>query len=164
MPGPWKVTFDERWGGPGDVMFDDLVSWTDRPEEGIRYFSSKVRYEKEFVIDGAMIKPARKIDLDLGEIRETARVVLIGKEVGTLWKPPFRLEIADNLNPGKNTLRIEVANTWVNRIIGDLNRRNGKAFTWSNSTRHYQKDSPLSKSGLLGPVVLRFSEIVEIPR
>jgi len=45
-----------------------------------------------------------------------------------------------------------------------LNRRNGKAFTWSNSTRHYQKDSPLSKSGLLGPVVLRFSEIVEIPR
>jgi hypothetical protein len=161
-PGPWKASFDKSWGGPGEVIFSPLVSWTERPEEGIRYYSGKVPYEKDFCVDETLIKPNRKIDLDLGEIRETARVSLNGREIGTLWKPPYIIEISGFINPGRNTLHVEVANTWVNRIVGDWNRKTAKTYTWSNSTHHYNKDSPLSRSGLIGPVFLRFSEIITI--
>jgi len=50
----------------------------------------------------------------------------------------------------------------MNRIVGDLNRKTAKTYTWSNSTHHYNKDSPLSRSGLIGPVFLRFREIITI--
>lgn len=85
-----------------------------------------------------------------------------GREIGTLWKPPYNIEISGFINPGRNTLRVEVANTWMNRIVGDLNRKTAKTYTWSNSTHHYHKDSPLSRSGLIGPVFLRFREIITI--
>lgn len=156
LTGPWKVSFDKNWGGPGEVVFDSLVSWTERPEEGIKFYSGRVTYEKEFTMDAALLKPDRKIYLDLGEIRETARVFLNEKKVGTFWKEPFKPEISGFVEPGKNKLVVEVANGWSNRIIGDLNSRDGKRYTWSNSNDHYTKDSELSGSGLTGPVYIRF--------
>jgi len=158
--GKWEVSFNKNWGGPGEVVFDSLVSWTERPEEGIKYFSGKVYYEKEFVMDASQLKSNQKINLDLGEIYVTARVFLNGKEAGTLWKDPYRLEISGFLIPGRNKLLVEVANTSPNRIVGDLNSTNEKKYTWSNSTSHYDKDSKLIRSGLIGPVIMRFSKII----
>ena len=109
-----------------------------------------------------MTKSNFKINLEFGERDKTARgyLSLNGKEIGTLWKDPYQLEISGFLIPGKNKLSVEVANTWTNRIIGDLNNKCGKKYTWSNSTSHYDKDSKLIRSGLIGPVKMRFSNII----
>jgi hypothetical protein len=48
MAGPWKVEFDPRWGGPASVEFSELVSWSKRPEPGIRYYSGTAVYVKTF--------------------------------------------------------------------------------------------------------------------
>ena len=48
-----------------------------------------------------------------------ATVTLNGQELGTLWKPPFRIDITDRLKPGRNTLEVRVVNLWCNRLIGD---------------------------------------------
>jgi hypothetical protein len=160
--GPWKVSFDRNWGGPGEVVFDTLVSWPERAEEGIKYYSGKVIYEKEFEMDVSLLKSNLKINLDLGDTEKTARLYLNKKEVAMLWKAPYRLEISGFLNPGRNKILVEVANTWPNRIIGDLNRKGGKEYTWSNSKSHYDKDSKLMRSGLIGPVKMYISEIVDI--
>lgn len=54
--------------------------------------------------------------LDLGDVRESARVRVNGKEVATLWAVPFRTPIGEYLRPGSNTLEVEVTNLPANRI------------------------------------------------
>ena len=159
IKGPWNLLFDKSWGVPGEVVFDSLVSWTESLEDGIKYFSGKVMYDNEFVLDEKQIKSDLQINLDFGEIKKTTRVYLNGQEVGTLWKSPYRLKILAFVKPGKNRLSVEVANVWSNRIIGDLNNKGEKMYTWSNSTSHYNKDSELIRSGLIGPVTIQFSKI-----
>ena len=52
LAGPWTVQFDPQWGGPASVEFPELVSWTKRPEEGIKFYSGKATYRKTFDLDG----------------------------------------------------------------------------------------------------------------
>lgn len=42
-----------------------------------------------------------------------------GKSLGTLWKPPYRLDITESIKPGNNFVEIAVTNLWPNRLIGD---------------------------------------------
>ncbi len=58
-------------------------------EEGVKYYSGKVLYESKLVVEASMLRPGLKANIDLGEILETARVILNGKEVGILWKEPY---------------------------------------------------------------------------
>ena len=82
-----------------------------------------------------------------------AQVKLNGRDLGILWKPPFRADVTGALRPGANTLEIRVANLWPNRLIGDAALPASERFTWS-SWHPFTKDTPLLKSGLLGPVRL----------
>jgi hypothetical protein len=51
---------------------------------------------------------------------------------------------------------------WPNRIIGDLNLPEGKQpFTKTNVIK-FKKNDPIRPSGLLGPVELKVSEIIEL--
>ena len=59
-------------------------------------------------------------------------------------------------------LEIRVANLWPNRMIGDASLPQNERFTWS-SYEPFTKDSPLPKSGLLGPVVIHGLEKVTLP-
>jgi len=43
--------------------------------------------------------------LDLGDVRESARVRLNGREAGALIANPFRLSVGAYLKPGENTTR-----------------------------------------------------------
>ncbi len=54
--------------------------------------------------------------LDLGDVRETAHVLVNGTDAGMLFAVPFRLDITDYLVDGENTLEVEVANLPANRI------------------------------------------------
>ncbi len=152
LPGPWTVSFDPKWGGPVEpVRFDALVSWTQRPEPGIKYYSGTATYRTEFKLkDG---DTSGSLWLDLGNLRELAEVRLNGQPLGILWAPPFRVEISRAAEPGVNRLEVEVVNFWPNRIIGDASLPPAQRLTRTN-IRKLTAGTPLMESGLLGPVQL----------
>jgi hypothetical protein len=91
--------------------------------------------------------------LDLGSVKNLAEVVVNGKSVGIVWKPPFRVELKDSLKTGANILEVKVTNLWVNRLIGDAQLDAARKYTYTTEP-FYRADSPLQPSGLLGPVKL----------
>ncbi|MFC4676677.1 glycosylhydrolase-like jelly roll fold domain-containing protein, partial [Dysgonomonas termitidis] len=93
--------------------------------------------------------------LDLGEVNKMAKVWVNGQYVGGTWTMPYRVDISSALKQGENILRIDVVNTWVNRMIGDKALPKEKRETWAG-INDYQPDSPLQKSGLMGPVTLEY--------
>jgi hypothetical protein len=180
LQGKWTLGFDKDWG-PGDKQtFTDLVSWSESSNELVKYYSGTARYFKDFDMPQATFtalqeNKASQICLDLGRVEVMARVKLNGEDCGIVWKPPYRVNISEALKPGTNNLEVEVVNTWVNRMIGDeqlpldAEWKNWETLIeWPSwflkgeksptgrytftSARHYQKDSPLMPSGLLGPV------------
>jgi len=154
----WTVTFLR--GGPElppAYKTAALKSWTEQGGEAER-FAGTARYETEVEISAGVT--ADEWQLDLNDVRETARVFVNGQQVDLLWSLPFRTRIGTFLKPGKNTLAIEVTNLSANRIR-DLDKR---GVVWKNFYEinfvdpHYQKlDAstwPIMPSGLLGPVTL----------
>jgi hypothetical protein len=152
LAGPWTVRFDRRWGGPASAVFPELVSWTTRSEAGIRFYSGTATYEKTLALP-VTGDPARRIFLDLGEVRQIAEVRLNGMDLGILWSPPFRVEITRALRPGENRLEVDIVNFWPNRVIGDASVAAAERLTRTN-IRKLTAESPLMESGLLGPVRL----------
>jgi len=167
LQGPWEVSFDTVWGGPASVKFDSLYDWTKSGVNGIRYYSGIAHYRKTFEV---RVREAGRVYLDLGVVKDLARVRLNGVDMGVVWTAPWRVDITDDLRTGNNELDIEVVNRWPNRLIGDEPRpddgiKDGKWPEWLlagkprtsgrytfTTYRHYTKDSPLLPSGLLGPV------------
>jgi hypothetical protein len=164
ITGPWTVQFDPQWFYPTDglsgdqaqglMVFDKLEDWTKRPEAAVQHFSGTATYRKTFQVSG-FPSPVSKVYLDLGTVKETAKVKLNGKDLGVVWCAPWRVEITGAVKPGDNALEIEVVNLWPNRLIGD-----GKLPVEQQRTRTNigtKKSAPLT-SGLLGPVRLLISE------
>ena len=174
IEGEWNVSFDPSWGGPEEAVFPSLSDWSKNEDEGIKYYSGTAIYRKKFNFNSNLNE--RKFYLHLGEVKNIARVKLNGKDLGVIWTAPWQVEITNALVEGANHLEIEVANLWINRLIGDehfpddgikngkwpewlVNKtpRPTKRFTFS-TYKFYTKDSPLVKSGLLGPVQLLITE------
>jgi hypothetical protein len=153
IAGAWTVNFDPKWGGPASAQFDQLASWTTRSEPGIKYYSGTAIYHKTFDLPPPLKNTTAnsRIFLDLGKLRELAEVHLNGKDLGILWSPPFRVDITDAIKPMGNTLDVEVVNFWPNRIIGDQFLPKEQRFTRTN-IRKLTKTTPLTESGLFGPV------------
>lgn len=183
---PWSLAFPVGWGASARVPWPKLISWTDHDNEGIRYFSGTATYSTEFTLDPAFCAAGRQVVLDLGTVKNFARVILNGRDLGSLWKAPFRVPVTGIVRPGKNTLVVKVTNLWPNRLIGDEQyppevEWNGNAikawpdWVWSNKPRPAslrrtfttwrfwtKNDRPL-ESGLLGPVALRSARVLELP-
>ncbi len=166
LKGSWQISFDPQWGGPDTVTFPKLISWTDRLEECIKYYSGKATYKKTFDLsmnpDGKRIAMPKtgSLFLDLGEIKDVAEVRLNGKKLGVLWCSPWRVEITDAVKPIGNLLEVDVINLWANRVIGDLNKPKEERFTKTHDGFRFDfltGKTPLIKSGLLGPVKLYLS-------
>jgi hypothetical protein len=170
----WHVTFGEK--GPRIVM-ERLRSWTE--DEETRYFSGVATYEREFVLPGDAMGKGRVAKLHFGEgtplreqprrygmqawldapVREAAVVFVNGRRAGSVWCPPYEVDVTELLRPGKNTLRIQVANLAVNHMAGRalpdyrlLNLRYGVRF----EPQDMDKIRP-EPAGLLGTVRLAAS-------
>lgn len=155
VDGAWEVSFNKEWGGPESITFPSLTSWTTSDNEGIKYYSGSATYAKTFTYQQG--EDGREY-LDLGEVAKVADVWLNDHHLGITWTKPFRYDVTKFIQPGENNLRIEVINTWSNRIIGDLTTK--KKFTKTNLTQRGSREllwneTPLLKSGLLGPVTIR---------
>ena len=163
LTGPWDVAFDPVWGGPTNAVFPELLSWTQRPEEGIKYYSGKATYRKTFDLSDAAFarkvtdRKSKRLFLDLGNVKEVAEVRLNGKKLGILWCSPWRVDITKAVKPTGNRLEVDVINLWANRVIGDLNQPKEKRLTKTHDAFRFDmltKNTKPIDSGLLGPVTL----------
>jgi hypothetical protein len=113
LRGPWAVQF--LTGGPElpqPATLEAPASWTTLADPRAQAFSGTARYRVEF---DAPPGPADEWLLDLGDVRESARVRLNGMELGTAWSLPFTLRIPA-LKPAGNVLEIDVTNLPANRV------------------------------------------------
>lgn len=145
----WTVNFQEGRGAPQKATFTTLSSLTEHADPGVKYFSGTAAYDNTF--DMPTVTKNASYILDLGEVKNIAEVIVNGKNVGTVWKKPFRIDITDALKTGRNTVQIQVTNLWVNRLIGDAQPGVTNKITFT-TLPFYKADAPLLPSGLLGPV------------
>ncbi|MDN3581415.1 glycosyl hydrolase [Mucilaginibacter flavus] len=180
--GNWQVKFDEKWGGPAPpVTFSTLQDWTLQQDPGIKYFSGTAVYKNSFDLPAGSDLVAADTYLDLGKVKNIARVFINNTDLGVAWTAPWRVKIPAGLLKNKaNQLVIEVTNVWANRLIGDEQEpadcewlpghREGRFLKefpdWflNNTPRpskgrfcfttwnYFDKNSPLLPSGLMGPV------------
>jgi hypothetical protein len=157
IAGPWQIRFDPNWGTPEEVTFDKLISWTQRPESGIKFYSGKATYRKTFTFE-EKIDRRKKYYLDLGRVEDVgiAKVRLNGRDLGILWTRPFRADISDVLKRGQNLLEVNVINSWRNRLVGDRDLPQSRRYTKTNIT--IRPEWELLESGLLGPVIIKKSQ------
>jgi hypothetical protein len=186
LNGTWKVTFQSVAKEPADMEMKKLISWIDSDNKDLRHFSGTGTYSQTFDLNKSMFKEDQRIYLDLGRVEVMAEVKINGKNMGILWKPPYRLDITDFVKPAKNTIEIAVTNLWPNRLIGDAVKatdlvygpdgnikelpqwyRDGKDMpqgerstftTW----KHFNGNEALLESGLMGSVKILTSKIIEI--
>ncbi len=149
----WYLSFEPGRGAPETAEFDQLTSWSESADTGIKYFSGTGTYSKRIQVPDSAFAPGAHIWLDLGDVRDVAEIAVNGKYLGILWKAPFKIDLTGVLTPGNNQLVIEVTNLWVNRMIGDQQPWALKKYAFADFTP-YKADSPLLPSGLLGPVRL----------
>jgi len=189
VDGPWDISFQAGRGAPAKASFEKLISWPEHADAGIKYFSGTATYRKVFDLpEGTKAQSNKgtenKLYIDLGKVHVIAEVKLNGKNLGILWKAPYRVDITDAVHSGRNDLEIEITNLWPNRLIGDEQLpedvewagihlkcwpewmvkgepRPSKDRVTFTTWHHWKKDSPLQPSGLIGPVVL--SPVAVVP-
>ena len=165
----WTITLGSKSGS-----METLRSWSDN--EADRYFSGVATYKRSFDLDSKLLAGRFGLTLDFGEgipltpsnlrngmqawlespVREAAVVYINNQRAGSVWCPPYRLDITQFLRQGRNEVRIEVGNTAMNYMAGHslpdyrlLNLRYGERF----QPQDMDKIEPLP-SGLLGPIRL----------
>ena len=171
----WQISF-----GPNGATerLDSLRSWTD--DEKTRYFSGAATYEKTVSVGNDFFRDGIALKLDFGEgraieveaprppaanamraaldgpVREAAAIYINDRLAGSVWCPPYSLDVTGLLRRGENKVRIVVGNTAMNYIAGHalpdyrlLNLRYGERF----QVQDLQKIRAIP-SGLLGPVRL----------
>ncbi|HEY0624483.1 glycosyl hydrolase [Sphingomonas sp.] len=190
---PWQVSFPEGLGAPARVTLDRLQSLHRHADAGVRHFSGTASYATSFTVPRGALGEGRRLWLDLGRVEVIAGVRVNGRQLATLWKPPFLIDVTDAVQAGANRLDVAVTNLWPNRLIGDeqLPQENAYSVTAFSATggidrlpdwyragnpkppggrvtfstwKHYDRDSPLLESGLLGPVLLRSALKMPLPQ
>lgn len=158
LSGRWQIEFIK--GGPAlppAIATAQLKSWTDLGDAEAQRFAGTARYTTTFELPAG---PASDWRLDLGDVRETARVKINGRPAGTAWCVPYRLRVGELLRPGRNTLELEVTNLAANRVRDlDLRKVDWKIMREINFVNINYKPFDasgwaLTPSGLLGPVTL----------
>jgi alpha-L-rhamnosidase len=180
-PLPPPVTLDGKWtvnfaGESQPVTVSTLRSWTE--DESHRYFSGQATYETTVTVPRAMATTNHAVYLTFGEgtpvstaehnsgsgmramlegpVREAAVVYVNGKRAGSVWCPPYQVEVSNSLQTGKNSLRIVVANLAINELAKGplpdykaLNAKYGERFQ-PQDMAHLEPQP----SGLLGTLRL----------
>jgi hypothetical protein len=114
VKGPWTVRFAS--GGPAlptSRTLEQLASWTTFGGDDVQRFSGTAVYSTTFPRPSAA---ADAFELDLGQVRESARVELNGRSLGTLIGPSFKMTIDRTELAPTNTLTVAVSNLMANRI------------------------------------------------
>jgi hypothetical protein len=169
----WTVRFGTN---AQPIAMNKLASWTTLANE--INFSGVATYEKTVTVTGYMLRDVFSVSFDFGQgtpsqergatqgvhanldspVREAAVVYINDQRVGSVWCPPYSIDVTGKLKAGENKIRIEVANLAVNYMASiplpnydyaGVTREFGNRF----SPQNLNLIQPLP-SGLLGPVRL----------
>jgi len=150
MKGPWTVQFDPTKGGPvKPVVFEILTDWSKSTDDRIKYYSGTAFYNSTFKLN--KLPKSEKVIIDLGLLTAMAKVTVNGIYAGGVWTAPYMLDITNLVKKDTNDVKIEVVNTWLNRLIGDQNLPESQRTTWL-TVNNIKKNDPLQASGLFGPI------------
>ena len=120
---PWTLTFTEETPQVNQSYnLKQLQTWETlgdaaRITMGTGVYTTTVKLNKKQAV--------KRWIIDLGDVRESARVYVNGQLVGCAWSVPFTLECSGVFHQGKNEIRIEVTNLPANRIA-ELDRQGVK--------------------------------------
>jgi len=168
----WNVRFPDLGK---TVTMPTLRSWAD--DEDTRFYSGQAVYEKTVAIPDDLLNSGRPVYLNFGSgvplehspqrgngmrawidgpVREAALVYVNDQLAGSVWRPPYEINITESLRPGNIRLRIVVANVAINHLAGRplpdyrlLNLRYTERFTPQD-----MKNLQPIPSGLFGPIRL----------
>ena len=116
LSGPWKLSFIEEAPRVGKTYnLPRLQTWETLGDSASVTMGTGV-YTTRLKLSKNDLKDAKACVLDLGDVRESARVYINGKLIDCLWSVPFVTGCKDALRPGVNDIRIEVTNLPANRI------------------------------------------------
>lgn len=167
------LDLDQGWtlaiAGQAKHPLTGFTSWTDDP--GLRTFSGTGTYSRTLTVDTA----GKCLAIDFGEtnpiaqqpgrrpiaavaapVRDAAIVLVNGERAGSVWAPPYRLEITRFVHPGDNRIEIQVSNTGLNALAGSA-RTDYRLLTARYGERFQAQDQDRiapAPSGLLGKVLL----------
>lgn len=166
----WRVSF----ASGATLTMDRLRSWTENVDT--RYFSGLATYQKNVVVPEGMLRDGMVVKLDFGEgrpvsgqhpdshtqawinapVREAAVIYVNERRAGSVWCPPYSIDVTDLLHRGNNSLRVVVGNLAINYMAGRalpdyrlLNLRYGVRFEPQD-----MKDLQPVPAGLFGPIRL----------
>jgi hypothetical protein len=163
----WQIRF-----GDDTQPLAKLVSWTELADR--QFYSGEAIYTHSFTLG---VNPGRTV-VDFGEgtptvdtrpptasgihalldppIREAAIVYVNGRRAGSLWHPPYRLDLTAFAHPGENALEVRVYNTAINELAGQP-AHDYTALNAKYGTRFEPQDMDNLKpipSGLIGSIRL----------
>ena len=127
-------------GAASGATVDLPHSWAE--DSARRHFSGTVSYARRVTLPPGFRKPGDRLFLDFGDaraiepeplpsgtlrgnsfaallappIREAATVFVNGRRAGSVWAPPYRVDLTALLRDGANEIRIDVYNTAINRL------------------------------------------------
>ena len=137
---------------------DGTLDWTKLPGSAVKTNMGTARYSVRFILPKKT--NAKYWLLDLGDVRESARVIVNGHEAGTLWSVPYLINVEKWLQKGENLIEIDVTNLPANRI-SEMDRQGVKwrIFEEINIVDINYKNTSYAEwepvpSGLVGPVKL----------
>jgi len=112
----WYLSFDESTPAISDrIPIDSLKTWEDI-SDSTRVLMGTGVYTINLPLRKNDLKDCNDWVIDLGDVRESARVYINDQFVGCAWAVPFQLQFSNLFKPGNNTIRIEVTNLPANRI------------------------------------------------
>jgi len=153
VDGAWSLAFQPGRGAPPSISLDKLMPWNESTDKGVKYFSGIGTYTTTVQAAPEWFSKGASLWIDLGDVKNLAVVTVNGKDLGTVWHAPYRVDATSALKPGANEVVIKVVNTWVNRLIGDKQPDAATKYTFS-TWNTYKADTPLLPSGLIGPVAI----------
>ncbi len=167
----WRI----RFPGSAAQPLHRLVSWA--RISGRQYYSGEADYTRTIRLAAAP-EPRQRLCLDFGSgtpiaddrppgangmdalldppIREAAIILVNGRPAGSLWHPPYRIDIAPLVHAGENTIQVRVYNTAINELAGQP--PHDYSALWAKYGRRFQPQDMQNlrpiPSGLLGPIEL----------
>ena len=183
---PWRVSFEDASQTTRNLKMRKLVTLDKNAHDDVRYYSGTIVYENQFTLGQKDLGSLKSVSLSLGNVYDICEVIVNGQSAGVLWTYPYEMDITSMVTSGANEIKIRVASSWINRIIGDefletdlKYETTGSKFTigrlsevpdWIyegkvngprrtfTTWKHYDRNSPLVPSGLDGKVTVRIYE------
>jgi hypothetical protein len=119
IEGAWRVEFQQERGAPAAITLPKLESLSRNADPGIRYFSGTATYRRSIDVPASAVGRGKRVFLDLGRVEVLSGVKVNGRDLGVVWKEPYRVDITDVVRPGGNVVELAVTSLWPNRLIGD---------------------------------------------